>query len=47
MRFGRPPMIMPENYIDYYQMWQDKKITAKEAADILNIPLWAFYKKAP
>lgn len=47
VRFGRPPMIMPENYIDYYQMWQDKKITAKEAADILNIPLWAFYKKAP
>lgn len=47
VRFGRPPMVMPENYTAYYQMWQDKKITAKEAAEILNIPLWAFYKKAP
>lgn len=45
VRFGRPPLKMPENYEEYYQMWKGKKITAKEAAEILNIPLWAFYKK--
>lgn len=47
VRFGRPPLVMPDNYNDYYKMWQDKKITAKEAAQILDIPLWAFYKKSP
>ncbi len=45
VRFGRPPLIMPKEYEEYYQMWKDKKITAKEAATILDIPLWAFYKK--
>ena len=45
VRFGRPPLIMPEEYEDYYKLWQNKKITAKEAAEILDIPLWAFYKK--
>ena len=39
--------VMPENYEEYYKMWKDKKITAKEAAEILDIPLWAFYKKKP
>ena len=47
IRFGRPPLIMPKNYEEYYKLWKDKKITAKEAAEILDIPLWAFYKKNP
>ena len=45
VRFGRPPLKMPDTYEEYYKLWEDKKITAKEAARILNIPLWAFYKK--
>ncbi len=45
VRFGRPPLKMPENYSEYYKMWKDKKITAKEAAELCNIPLWAFYQK--
>lgn len=45
VRFGRPPLKMPDTYEEYYKLWEDKKITAKEAADVLNIPLWAFYKK--
>ena len=47
VRFGRPPVKMPEDYEKYFKMWQNKKITAKKAAEILNIPLWAFYKKKP
>ncbi len=47
VRFGRPPIQMPEIYEEYYQLWKDKKITAKEAAEICDIPLWAFYKKKP
>lgn len=46
VRFGRPPLQMPESYEEYYQMWKDKKITAKEAAEICGIPLWAFYQKS-
>ena len=45
VRFGRPPLEMPEGYEEYYKLWQDKKITAKQAAEILDIPLWAFYQK--
>ena len=47
VRFGRPPLVMPETYEEYYRKWKDKKITAKQAAEILGIPLWAFYKKKP
>ena len=45
VRFGRPPLEMPEEYDKYYKLWHDKKITAKQAAEILDIPLWAFYQK--
>jgi DNA invertase Pin-like site-specific DNA recombinase len=45
VRFGRPPLEMPDDYEKYYKLWQDKKITAKEAAETLGIPLWAFYQK--
>lgn len=47
VRFGRPPLEMPEEYEKYYTLWKYKKITAKQAAKILDIPLWAFYKKKP
>lgn len=47
VRFGRPPLEMPNEYDKYYKLWQDKKITAKEAAETLGIPLWAFYRKKP
>lgn len=47
VRFGRPPIKMPEKYEEYYRLWQSKKITAKKAADLLGVSLWAFYKKKP
>lgn len=45
IRFGRPPLEMPEEYEEYYKKWKEKKITAKQAAEHLCIPLWVFYKK--
>ena len=45
VRFGRPPLAMPQEYEEYYKLWKDKKITAKQAAETLGIPLWAFYQK--
>ena len=45
VKFGRPPLSMPESYAKYYEMWKDKKITAQKAVEQLGIPLWAFYQK--
>lgn len=45
IRFGRPPIEIPENYPQNYQLWQDKKITAQEGAIRCKMPLWAFYQK--
>ena len=41
----RSAIEMTDNYEVYYNLWKDKKITAREAAEICNIPLWAFYQK--
>lgn len=45
VRFGSPPIGIPENYSKNYQLWKDKKITAQEGAENCNMPLWAFYQK--
>ena len=44
VRFGRPPMKIPDNYMENYILWKDKKISAQEGADNCNLPLWAFYR---
>lgn len=47
VRFGRPPLPLPDHYLENYTLWKEKKITAKQAAEYCKIPLWAFYKKKP
>lgn len=44
VKFGRPKKILTEDYINNYKLWKDKKITAKQAAENSNMPMWAFYK---
>lgn len=44
VRFGRPKKTLTEEYTVNYKLWQDKKITAKEAAESCGMPLWAFYR---
>ncbi len=44
VKFGRPPIKMPENYTENYILWKTKKITAQQGADNCHLPLWAFYK---
>ena len=44
VNFGRPKLILSEEYTVNYKLWQDKKITAREGAENCNMPLWAFYK---
>ena len=45
VKFGRPPIELPDNYVENYMLWRNKKITAQEGADNCNMPLWAFYRK--
>ena len=45
VKFGRPPIVPPDNYAENYQLWKDKKITAQQGAENCGMPLWAFYQK--
>lgn len=46
VQFGRPKKSIPDNFNDIVQMWCQKKITARQAADMSEIPLSTFYDKA-
>jgi len=44
VKFGRPKLVLSDEYVCNYKLWKDKKITAHEGAENCNMPLWAFYK---
>jgi len=46
VRFGRAPKPLPDNFIQYYKAWQDKQMTAAEAAEACGISRAAFYNTA-
>lgn len=46
VKFGRPPMPLPENFYDIHKAWRSKKLTLKEAAKKCNMPVGTFYGKA-
>lgn len=46
VRFGRPPLPMPDNFYQIYKEWRSKKITLNEAAKACNMPVGTFYGKA-
>lgn len=46
VKFGRPVKSIPENFKEIVQMWCQKEISAKQAADMSQIPLSTFYEKA-
>ncbi len=46
VKFGRPVKSIPENFKEMVQMWCQKEISAKQAADMSQIPLSTFYEKA-
>lgn len=45
VRFGRPPLSLPDDFDEYYLKWKRKELSAKQAAEACHIPLWAFYRK--
>ena len=46
VKFGRPPLPLPENFYEVHKAWRAKKITLKEAAEACNMPIGTFYGKA-
>ena len=46
VKFGRPPIPMPDNFEENYLLWKDKKISAEQAAQQCGISIWAFYRFA-
>lgn len=46
IKFGRPPLLLPDNFYEVHKAWRSKKITLKQAAEACNMPVGTFYGKA-
>lgn len=46
IKFGRPPLALPDNFYEVHKAWRSKKITLKQAAEACNMPVGTFYGKA-
>lgn len=46
VRFGRPPLPLPDNFHAVYKAWRAKELTLKQAAAACNMPVGTFYGKA-
>lgn len=46
IRFGRPPLPLPDNFFDVHRAWRGKQLTLKEAAKACGMPASTFYSKA-
>lgn len=46
VKFGRPPLPIPDNFYEIHKAWRGKKISLKEAAKACNLSESTFYGKA-
>ena len=46
IKFGRPPLPLPDYFYEVHKAWRSKKITLKQAAEACNMPVGTFYGKA-
>ena len=46
VKFGRPPIELPDNFCKNMILWQKKELSAKQAAENCNLSLWTFYRRA-
>lgn len=46
VKFGRPPLPLPDNFYEVHKAWRSKKLTLKEAAAACDMPVGTFYGKA-
>ena len=46
VKFGRPPIPLPDNFYLVHKAWRAKKLTLKQAAAACGMPVGTFYSKA-
>lgn len=46
VKFGRPPLPLPENFHQVHKDWRDKRFTLQQAASACAMPVGTFYAKA-
>ena len=46
VKFGRPPLPLPENFHEVHQAWRNKKMTLRQEAESCGMPEGTFYGKA-
>lgn len=46
VQFGRPPMPLPDNFLELYQKWRAGEISMRKAAESCNMNPKTFYSKA-
>lgn len=46
VKFGRPPLPLPDNFQTVHAAWRDKKMTLRQAAQACGMPEGTFYSKA-
>lgn len=46
VRFGRPPLPLPDNFHMLHQAWRGQKITLRQSARACGMPTGTFYSKA-
>ncbi len=46
VKFGRPPLPLPDNFCEVHKAWRSKKLTLKEAANACHMLVGTFYGKA-
>lgn len=46
VKFGRPPLPLPDNFYTVHKAWRAKQLTLKQAAAACNMPAGTFYGKA-
>lgn len=46
VKFGRPALPYPDNFLEIHSDWRKKKVTLRQAADACGMPVGTFYGKA-
>ncbi len=46
VKFGRPPIPLPDNFHGIHRAWRQKQLTLNQAAKACNMPAGTFYAKA-
>ena len=46
VKFGRPAIPLPENFLQVHEQWRGKRLTLNQAADACAMPVSTFYYKA-